>query len=653
MVLKLRKVWRCPSLWLGALGRPRPGYTAAFLAAATAAILTLAGPLASFEQRLSDAWFGIGNVPPTGRTVLVYVDKAAQLRGGGVRIARRDLRELLVRLEAAGPQRILIELGLADEGIESDDDLLAQTLSRLGSKVAISTSAVLARNDEEVRWRRTPVAERFARNAVLTASDLALDHDAQVRRMGVENTGLLPLRLAPVWLTGTQHDDRPFRIDFGIDLNRIRAVDAESILQGQAQSSEFRGSFIIIGNYSSATGYGIAAPRYVELRRPQIMALAAETLLLGRELRTIPAVAGHFAVVFLAAMTALWCARLNVLAATGALVALSLCTLAAGAKLQVSAGLIVPTASGVVACVSGFAAAQIMVHPLFERVRQAAIAVLMGTDFRLAWAVDSASDGLVTFDSEGRVLSANSAARQLLGLRGAKESLCTSLGPQATRLLAAVRERQPCRYQASVEHSTRWVELAVNAVLLGGRWIGIATVRDVTDQHARMESLRHLAMEDALTGALNRRALETMLGEYVERKEAFALLVCDLDGFKQINDTLGHQAGDSVLTEIASRMRHCAQPNGIVGRLGGDEFAVILPHASSRDAAEAASALIEIVARPILVGSQRVTVGISIGVALSSTSVTAAGLMASADTAMYRAKAARSGYDFARSQLAA
>jgi len=137
------------------LVRPTAGFTAAMLAAIGAGLIIPAGILSSFEQRLSDAWFSIDSMAPSGRTVLVFVDKAAQLRGAGVRIARRDLAELLLKLDAGGAARVLIEIGLADQYGESEDELLAQTLARLGPKVAVSTSAILAGNGEQARWRRT------------------------------------------------------------------------------------------------------------------------------------------------------------------------------------------------------------------------------------------------------------------------------------------------------------------------------------------------------------------------------------------------------------------------------------------------------------------------------------------------------------------
>jgi diguanylate cyclase (GGDEF)-like protein len=633
------------------------GPVAAAAAAIVAILFVATGVLSSVEQRLSDAWFSVETVPPSGRTLLVFVDKTAELRGSGVRIARKDLAHLLLELNSAGASRVLIEVGLADPGSEADDELLAQALSRLGRQVAISSFAILAADGERTGWRRSVVSSRFAQIATLTASDLALDEDARLRSSGIEDSGLPPLTSSPAWLSGRDYNGAPFRIDFGIDLGRIRKIDAEAILGDRAAIADIRGSNVIIGNYASSTGYGISVPRYGELRRPQITALATETLLLGRELRRLSSVPAALGIVLLAAVTALWCARLGALAGAGAFGGIVLCAIALGAKLQMSLGLIAPTASTAVASTVGFLAAQFGVHPLFERPRQAIKAIIEGIDVRLASALDRASDGLITFDADGTLLSANAAARRILQLEGAatmdQHLLPELFGPQADHVLAVVHGRQSCRVRTWIERTRRHVELAVDTVPGGDGIIGIAVVRDVTDEEAHLAALHRLATQDPLTGAVNRRAFEEALGACVSSNEAFALLVCDLDGFKKVNDKLGHQAGDALLCDITDRLRRNLRPSDIVARLGGDEFAILLPGATEQHALDAADRLVAAVAQPILIGTQLVTVGVSIGIVLGSAEFGPKELLNSADAAMYQAKLARCGYAFASDRKAA
>jgi diguanylate cyclase (GGDEF)-like protein len=162
---------------------------------------------------------------------------------------------------------------------------------------------------------------------------------------------------------------------------------------------------------------------------------------------------------------------------------------------------------------------------------------------------------------------------------------------------------------------------------------------------------------DPLTGLQNRRAFEEALAQAcADSTEPFALLLCDLDGFKQVNDTLGHAAGDALLREIAGRLVEATKPHGMAARLGGDEFGILLPRSTQTQAATTAERLIGAIARPIRIGiqtgTQGVTVGVSIGVAMGSPNAQAQALMERADAAMYDAKRNGSGYGFGRARSA-
>jgi diguanylate cyclase (GGDEF)-like protein/PAS domain S-box-containing protein len=165
-----------------------------------------------------------------------------------------------------------------------------------------------------------------------------------------------------------------------------------------------------------------------------------------------------------------------------------------------------------------------------------------------------------------------------------------------------------------------------------------ATLRDVTAAADLREHLRDLSRRDPLTGLLNRRALVDALHERVARHEPTALLFIDLDDFKSVNDTLGHDAGDDVLTAIAGRLSGGLRAGTLVSRFAGDEFVVVLDPAVAEDVAVR---LREQAARPIVLrGGASATVGMSIGVAELDPNVSqpVADLLHRADDAMYRAK---------------
>jgi diguanylate cyclase (GGDEF)-like protein len=169
---------------------------------------------------------------------------------------------------------------------------------------------------------------------------------------------------------------------------------------------------------------------------------------------------------------------------------------------------------------------------------------------------------------------------------------------------------------------------------------------DITERKRAELALAHQALHDALTGLPNRVLLGDRLQQAIltsEREEReLALLVMDLDRFKEVNDTLGHHAGDRLLQEIARRLRAALRASDTVARLGGDEFAVVLP--GSSDAPDAAVKLIAALEAPVDLEGHTLALGASIGIALyPQHGQTVESLLRSADVAMYTAKRARSG----------
>lgn len=192
-----------------------------------------------------------------------------------------------------------------------------------------------------------------------------------------------------------------------------------------------------------------------------------------------------------------------------------------------------------------------------------------------------------------------------------------------------------------------WVQACVTLIRddAGKPAHALAQLLDITDRRAYEERLRHLADHDALTGLLNRRGFESTLERHLASCRRYgpagALLVLDLDGFKLVNDTLGHAAGDDLIVACGHALKDRLREGDVVARLGGDEFAVLLPAQNRREAEQVARALIDTVRACAAEISDahpgRITA--SIGIApFGEEQVTADEMLARADQAMYEAK---------------
>ena len=172
--------------------------------------------------------------------------------------------------------------------------------------------------------------------------------------------------------------------------------------------------------------------------------------------------------------------------------------------------------------------------------------------------------------------------------------------------------------------------------------------RDITEQAIAEQKIWHNAHHDLLTGLPNRRLFLDRLEQEVKHAKrsslSLAVLFMDLDGFKQVNDSLGHEAGDRLLSDVAKRLTDCVREDDTVARLGGDEFTVILIGAKQRaDVELVAQTIIDALAMPFHIAQQPVKISVSIGITLYPQDASSpVALLEAADQAMYKAKKAGS-----------
>ena len=286
--------------------------------------------------------------------------------------------------------------------------------------------------------------------------------------------------------------------------------------------------------------------------------------------------------------------------------------------------------------------------------------------------LDLAHDAILVWDLQtGAIQFWNRGAEQLYGWSRAEV-----LGRTPQAVLNTAFPRQLAEINAELVRNGRWEGELVHTrrdgtpVVVASRWaikldrsgvpsavIGINS--DISSRKRAEAALEHQALHDALTGLPNRTLfgdrLERALAHAERRQQLVAVLFLDLDNFKVINDSLGHQSGDALLGEVAARLTSCVRATDTVARLGGDEFTILLEDLETEaEAEQIAERIGEVLQAAFFVGDREVFVSASVGLALSapwrvsadgaeahaSSRADSDGLLRNADTAMYRSKVA-------------
>lgn len=280
--------------------------------------------------------------------------------------------------------------------------------------------------------------------------------------------------------------------------------------------------------------------------------------------------------------------------------------------------------------------------------------------------IEALHEGVVVTDGQGRFLTVNEAAALFLGhprasLIGNELSTCTasldmvdehgvSVPFEQRPTVTARRSRHPVSGQLLGWHvpgrGLRWFSFNSRPLLSpeGSVTAVVTSFLDVTVQKHAADNARHEARHDPLTGLVNRWGLRDVVRQVLDRTprqgDHVALLYCDLDNFKEVNDRLGHAAGDELLRNVAQRIRSCVRSGDIVARIGGDEVVAVLDEVDGLAGALAAADKVRLaVARPCALTNATVEPHLSIGVALLPSFDDFDSALNRADEAMYAAKA--------------
>ena len=304
-----------------------------------------------------------------------------------------------------------------------------------------------------------------------------------------------------------------------------------------------------------------------------------------------------------------------------------------------------------------------------EREMRKANALLADKETRIRAVFDNVDDGIIVINAAGMIESVNPGAERIFGY-SADEMIgqdVSMLMPKAARthpgkhigryletgqstVIGAVREMTGLRKDGT----SFSMDLRVTAMRIGDADLFIGTMRDITERKKNEERIVHLATHDFLTDLPNRHLLLDRARQaisHAERHEGIkvALLFIDLDGFKHVNDSYGHDVGDLLLVEVSTRIRVVLRNEDTIARQGGDEFIVTLPNIKHPlGASVVAEKLLQALASPYQIEGHEIHISASIGLALyPDNGADVEELLNRSDTAMYAAKmAGRNVYRF-------
>lgn len=276
-------------------------------------------------------------------------------------------------------------------------------------------------------------------------------------------------------------------------------------------------------------------------------------------------------------------------------------------------------------------------------------------NMRFDAALNNMSQGLCMFDNEQKVIVSNARYGEIYNLGQEQITPGTSL-----RQILEYRAKKGTHFlvdpdlyvSQNIRQSSETLELADGRVVAiarhsmpNGGWL--TTHEDITDRAQSEKRIAYLAQHDLLTGLANRVLFAEKLGEAAKRLQrhgsTFTVLMLDLDRFKQVNDTLGHPAGDQLLVEVANRLSSSLRETDVFARLGGDEFAIIQENEKNQSEGAIALALkiIALIEQPFDLSGNRVSIGTSIGIAFAPEHASdPEALLKKADLALYATKSA-------------
>jgi len=622
------------------------------------AILHHLGALEFLERGRVDAGFRLAPRPASAEIVVVEIDPDS-LRTLGVWPWPRGYHAtVLENLIHAGARRVGFDIDFSSRSVDDEDAELARALAAARGRVVLPIFRQWQNSEPDERHLTLvePLPE-LARHATLASINIRPDPDGLVRRY--HNRARFDRRAHPAFAAALAGDPRPdtetFHIDFGISPRSIPRISYVDVLTGAFDPRRVRDKVVIVGSTAVELGDQIAVPIAAALPGPMLQALAFESLVQGRALDHAGPLVTLAVALLLAALLGpvlqRWSWRVGLLATLGLCAAM----LVLGGLAERLWPVLLDVVPWILTSLGVYGLALVL------RVDQQALGLLRQrtairrTETLMRRVVQNSFDAIVTVDARGRVETLNAAAERMFGYDeaparglGLAELVRPCAGPDRERLLAQAMEGPTEARGRSRDGRTFAVEVVVSVIEDHDEIKLVAVIRDITERQAYQRRLEHQATHDPLTDLPNRVLLLRRTTEAIDRAASsgttVAVLLLDLDRFKEINDALGHGVGDVLLSHVARRLARPLPPDATLARLGGDEFAVLLPDTDEERARSVGWELIDTLRDAFDLPGFTLEVDASLGVSLyPGHGDDAATLVQRADVAMYVAKGERSG----------
>ncbi len=614
-------------------------------------ILYLSGALQNLDNSITALNFKLSRHVVDAGVVLVEIDSYSIKQLELWPWPRSYHARVLKKLRAADANKVFFDVDFSAPSEPREDAVLARTLTTF-SPGQVMLPAFLQYTSSQANRKLSLIEPLplFADHVTPVSVNLKPDPDGLVRRIKLFNRFAdIDLYTAPALFHGSNiYDSDTLLLDFSIDPASFSHISYADVYSGNFPDGMFADKYVIVGATALELSDQIPVPVYQSLPGPVVQALAYQTLSAGK-LKHVgkPLVVLLIAVMQLCIMFLL----MKISWRTGLAIAVLVTVgwfllaqqfLARGFLLDIAPLMIFPWLS--------------FVFMQLARIDQQALRLfrqrmrLVRQEALMATVVENTGDGILTLDEAGVIKSINPAALEMFGCTGqsrVNKSISTLIPSLMNNGIFAVRYASAGLCEDQGRHLSDElfpIEFSVNTLQLADQKLYTVFVRDVTERKARQMELSFQATHDSLTGLFNRAALKGRLQktvqDYQKCQRPAALLFVDLDRFKEINDTLGHGAGDKILHELGERLATLQNDNVFVARIGGDEFGVLLTGADeAQDAERMVKALLTLIEKPFVAETMSLQVQASIGIAhLPEHTQIDEELMMFADVAMYQAK---------------